>query len=374
MEKMKIEDVCTFVGGSQPEKSKFIYEPKDGYIRLIQTRDYKTDRFMTYIPEEDAKKQCNKSDVMIGRYGPPIFQILRGLEGAYNVALMKAVPKENILNDYLYYLLKQKNLFLYIDALSSRTGGQTGVDIDSLYKYPVLLPEKEYQKKVVDLLKGIDDKIELNNKLRDNIEKMLWQAWIHDTNIKGKEYKMRPLSYLCDVINDSINPYEMPDKEFNYYTIPDFDSTGTYVSELGGNIKSNKNKVANNDILVSKLNPWFRRVVLVNCDAISSTEFVAFRAQNIAYRNFLYALFISEPFRTFASTNATGTSNSHKRIDPEIMKDFKIRMNLDVIKEYGEWADIYVRKIINIVDQNYSLSKTRDFLLPMLMSGQIKIA
>lgn len=374
MEKMKIEDVCTFVGGSQPEKSKFIYEPKDGYIRLIQTRDYKTDRFMTYIPEEDAKKRCNKSDVMIGRYGPPIFQILRGLEGAYNVALMKAVPKENILNDYLYYLLKQKNLFLYIDALSSRTGGQTGVDIDSLYKYPVLLPEKEYQKKVVDLLKGIDDKIELNNKLRDNIEKMLWQAWIHDTNIKGKEYKMRPLSYLCDVINDSINPYEMPDKEFNYYTIPDFDSAGTYVSELGGNIKSNKNKVANNDILVSKLNPWFRRVVLVNCDAISSTEFVAFRAQNIAYRNFLYALFISEPFRTFASTNATGTSNSHKRIDPEIMKDFKIRMNLDVIKKYGEWADIYVRKIINIVDQNNSLSKTRDFLLPMLMSGQIKIA
>lgn len=374
MKKLMIEDVCTFVGGSQPEKSKFIYESKEGYIRLIQTRDYKTDRFITYIPEEDAKKRCGKNDVMVGRYGPPIFQILRGLEGAYNVALMKAVPKENILNDYLYYLLKQKNLFLYIDALSSRTGGQTGVDIDSLYKYPVLLPEKEYQKKVVDLLKGLDDKIELNNQLRDCIEKMLWQAWLHCTNKDRTVYEMRPLSDLCDVINDSIDPFENPDKKYNYYTIPDFDSTGTYINEYGGDIKSNKNQVKKNDILVSKLNPWFRRVVLVDTDAISSTEFVAFRAHNISYRNFLYVLFISEPFRTFASTNATGTSNSHKRIDPEIMKGFKVRMNFDAIQEFGEWADIYIKKIINIVDQNSTLAMTRDFLLPMLMSGQIKIS
>jgi type I restriction enzyme S subunit len=82
-------EVCEISGGSQPPKSNFIYEPKDGYIRLVQVRDYRTDKYMTYVPIEKAKKFCTKSDIMIGRYGPPIFGIFRGIEGAYNVALMK---------------------------------------------------------------------------------------------------------------------------------------------------------------------------------------------------------------------------------------------------------------------------------------------
>ncbi|MDB4755590.1 hypothetical protein OAG19_02945, partial [Akkermansiaceae bacterium] len=85
----KFGEVCEIIGGSQPPKSNFISEPKDGYIRLIQVRDYKTDKYITYIPKDKARRFCTKTDLMIGRYGPPIFGIFRGLEGAYNVALMK---------------------------------------------------------------------------------------------------------------------------------------------------------------------------------------------------------------------------------------------------------------------------------------------
>jgi len=67
---------------------------------------------------------------MIGRYGPPIFQILRGLEGAYNVALLKAEPSPKVTKDYLYYFLKQRTLFNFIERLSQRTAGQSGVDMD----------------------------------------------------------------------------------------------------------------------------------------------------------------------------------------------------------------------------------------------------
>ena len=66
---------------------------------------------------------------MIGRYGPPIFQILRGIEGAYNVALMKAIPHESVIKDYLYYTLKREDLFKYIELLSQRSSGQTGIDL-----------------------------------------------------------------------------------------------------------------------------------------------------------------------------------------------------------------------------------------------------
>jgi type I restriction enzyme, S subunit len=80
-------EVCNFIGGSQPPKSEFIFEPKNGYIRLLQIRDYKSDKNTTYIPQEKARRFCSKDDIMIGRYGPPLFQILRGLEGAYRIHL-----------------------------------------------------------------------------------------------------------------------------------------------------------------------------------------------------------------------------------------------------------------------------------------------
>ena len=114
--KVPIKDVCNFEGGSQPPKETFKSEIQDGYIRLIQTRDYKADKFLTFIPIHSTRKFCTKQDIMIGRYGPPVFQILRGLEGAYNVALMKAIPKSNILNDYLYYFLKQEFIHMYISV------------------------------------------------------------------------------------------------------------------------------------------------------------------------------------------------------------------------------------------------------------------
>jgi len=91
----KLGEVCEFVGGSQPPKSVFSKTKVGDSIRLIQIRDYKSDKNAVYIPWSQAKRFCRADDVMIGRYGPPLFQILRGLDGAYNVALMKAVPDES---------------------------------------------------------------------------------------------------------------------------------------------------------------------------------------------------------------------------------------------------------------------------------------
>ena len=85
-EGLKIGDIVKFEGGAQPPKSEFKSVNEEGYVRLIQIRDYKSDNYITFIPENLARKFCDETDVMIGRYGPPIFQILRGIKGAYNVA------------------------------------------------------------------------------------------------------------------------------------------------------------------------------------------------------------------------------------------------------------------------------------------------
>ncbi len=88
---------------------------------------------------------------MIGRYGPPLFQILRGLEGAYNVALMKAVPDESKLSrDYLFYFLKHSAIREYVIYHSERAAGQSGLNKSTLEPYPIDLPSPAEQQKIVE--------------------------------------------------------------------------------------------------------------------------------------------------------------------------------------------------------------------------------
>ena len=167
----ELGSICDFVGGSQPPKSNFEYEKKITNIRFIQIRDYKNNNYVVYIPKNKAKRFCNKTDVMIGRYGPPIFQILRGIEGSYNVALMKAVPKKKILNDYLFYFLQNKKIQDYIIKKSIRAAGQSGVNKQALEPYKINLPSITEQKKLIDnVIAAKEETIKLNSLLKKKIE------------------------------------------------------------------------------------------------------------------------------------------------------------------------------------------------------------
>ena len=139
-----VDDVIEFQGGSQPNKSHFEYEPTPDNIRLIQIRDYKSDKYITYIPKKLARRFCTAEDIMIGRYGPPIFQILKGIEGSFNVALMKATPKMGN-REFIRHFLMQDCLLVYLEGLSKRTAGQDGIQMDKLKAYPFPFPPLELQ-------------------------------------------------------------------------------------------------------------------------------------------------------------------------------------------------------------------------------------
>ena len=161
-------DIALFQGGSQPPLSVFSSQKKAGYIRLVQIRDYKTDKYATYIPEKLAKRFCKQDDIMIGRYGPPIFQILRGIEGAYNVALIKALP-QGVDKEFLYHTLKREDLFQYIDLLSRRTSGQTGVDLTNLKAFELSIPVLTDEQAAI--AKALSDVDSLTSSLQKLIEK-----------------------------------------------------------------------------------------------------------------------------------------------------------------------------------------------------------
>ena len=171
-EEKELGEIINFRGGSQPAKKFFEYEKTDNNVRLVQIRDFKTDDYVTYIPKEMAKRHFEKDDVMIARYGPPVFQILRGLSGSYNVALMKAEPKvEEIKKSFIFYLLQSDRLHKTVVANSGRTAGQSGVNLKLLNKYPAYLPSLKVQEEFEKVeRKVLQEKCQLEEELEKSEE------------------------------------------------------------------------------------------------------------------------------------------------------------------------------------------------------------
>jgi len=202
---LTIGDVVVFSGGNQPPRSTFVFEETEGYVRMIQTRDYRTDKYKTFIRKEDVKKTCTKDDIIIGRYGPPIFQLFKGLEGAYNVALVKAIPNLEFLNkDYTWYFLNRRDLRAYLESLSQRSGGQTGIEMDRLKKYPFPIPPLKEQKKIAQILSTWDEAItETQNliaQLKTRKKGLMQQLLTGKKRLKGfsGEWERMPIGMIAE--------------------------------------------------------------------------------------------------------------------------------------------------------------------------------
>lgn len=149
-------------GGSQPPKKTFIYEPREGYIRLLQIQDFGNKPHPTYIPIEKARKTCKKEDIFIARYGASLGRILRGMEGAYNVALAKIIRKLDVFDDDFLFFLLQTQIFQQPIHMISRSAqnGFAKSDLNSI-KIPVppLLEQKAIVRKIEALFSSLDSGI-----------------------------------------------------------------------------------------------------------------------------------------------------------------------------------------------------------------------
>ena len=95
----KLGEVCDFEGGSQPPKSEWINHPQNGYVRMLQIRDFTKSRNaeIEYVKITKKLRLCKDDDILIGRYGASVGKILTGLAGAYNVAIIKSIPNEELI-------------------------------------------------------------------------------------------------------------------------------------------------------------------------------------------------------------------------------------------------------------------------------------
>ena len=272
----------------------------------------------------------NKPSVLIGRKG--------SIEETYfidkpfwtiDTLFYTEINEEIIYPKWFYYLTKRINFKRYQEGT-----GVPSLTVATLNKIKVNIPSKEEQRKTLAILNPIDEKIELNHRLINDLEEysqLLFHKWFVDFNFpneNGEPYKdsggemvvvdgkMIPKSWSLIRVNElaikhteSINPSSLPGTIFKYFSIPAYDERGLYMLENGENIQSGKFTVPRNSILVSKLNPWFKRVIYpFNIEsAICSTDFVVLVPNDEELREFLFVLVNSDTFIQYCSKGANGT-------------------------------------------------------------------
>ena len=310
---------------------------------------------------------------------------------------------EDVDLEYFYYCLTNQP---FLDILQRRAENRIGsfpqITFDLLSEYAFPIPPISEQKRISSVISTLDKKIALNRAINQNLEamaKQLYDYWFVQfdfPNKDGKPYKssggemvwneklkrMIPKEWtnaniyqLASISKETVNPQAQPNELFKHYSLPEYDKTGTYAEEYGIDIQSAKFIVTNNCILVSKLNPWTSRVICGNRESnqICSTEFVVWNPASLKTKGFLFMLAKSAKFIEYCTQGATGTSHSHRRINPELMMKFDFPYNSEIAIKFSLLIENIIVHLHNNIAQLKVLTKQRDELLPLLMNGQITI-
>ena len=173
---MKLGEVCDFEGGSQPPKSEWISNPKDGYVRMLQIRDFTKSRNaeIEYVKVTKKLRLCKADDILIGRYGASVGKILTGLAGAYNVAIIKSIPNEELIRKDFIRRYFESSLFqsILFKVCTSRAA-QAGFSKDDIKDELIPLPPLPEQQRIVERL---DSAFAHIDELKANAEKQVNEA------------------------------------------------------------------------------------------------------------------------------------------------------------------------------------------------------
>ena len=192
-------ELFEIIGGSQPPKSHFSNEYKEGYIRLYQIRDYGENPVPVYVPKNEVSKFSVKGDILLARYGGSLGKVFWAKDGAYNVALAKVTPLfegEGPLPQYMYYYYNAP-LYQLLVKNNSRSA-QAGFNKEDLNNLLLPLPPLAEQKRIVAKIEELMPYIERYERAWSKLEELNkrfpidLQKSILQMAIQGKLVEQRP--------------------------------------------------------------------------------------------------------------------------------------------------------------------------------------
>ena len=401
---VRLGDVCEIKGGKRLPKGVNLITQKNShpYIRVRDLGKSKTIELNSsyeYV-DEITQKQIQryitqKGDILISIVGTiGLIAIVGGsLDGAnLTENCVKLVKLDKIDTEYLYYYLKspfgQQNI-------SRGTVGavQAKLPIKNIQDFSIICPELiSDQHRIASILSSLDRKIELNNKINDDLEEMaqaIFKNWFvdfepfKDGKFVDSELGMIPEGWKIGTLTDVIKlmPGGTPKTSEPLYwdngTIPFFspkDVNGVYCFTTEKHItETGLNKCSSNlypkDTIFITCRGTVGKVCLAACDMAMNQSNYAIKAIDGYSQCYVFFLVKSVVERLIKKSNgAVFSAITSKDFDEEILIPSQ-----KAVEDFTNVIDGFFRRIFTIGTENSRLSLLRDTLLPRLMSGEIEV-
>ena len=409
---LKLKDITKKIGaGSTPTGGNNVYCEQG--IALIRSQNVLDMRFsyngLAFIDDQQAEKlkgvTVKQNDVLLNITGDSIARSCIVPENILparvnqHVSIIRCKDSESAsyVNYYLQYL---KKYLLQICRVGGTRNALTKEAIENLNIYL-----HEDHKKRAKLLSSLDAKIELNNRINNELEAMaktLYDYWFVQfdfPDVNGKPYKSSggkmvyndaiqrkipkgweiknlssfaktssggtPLSTRNEYYDNGIIPWINSGEVNNPYIV----NCKNYITELGLRDSSAKIFPAKT-ILVAMYGATAGKVSLQMIDACTNQAICAVNTNSPLFTYYLkFALSDLYDYLINLSSGSARDNLSQNKINELIF----IIPNEVFIVEFNKIIDPVIEKIILHIKENQQLSQLRDWLLPMLMNGQVRV-
>lgn len=401
--KKSLKSLCTRIGDglhgtpTYDENSEFYFingnNLKNGKIEITNNTNT--------VTKEDFKKNfipLNENTLLLsinGTLGSMAFynneKIMLGKSAAY------INFKENVNKFYYYYFqLKEIQEYFYNVATGSTI---KNLSLKSIQDFEVPILDKVELENISNVLYSLDSKIELNNKINKELEAMaktLYDYWFVQfdfPNENGKPYKSSggKMVYNQELKREIPEGWEVDslwniaiyfnglamqkhrpvnDNKLRVIKIKEMnEGFGDYTEYAKADVQ--KEAIINNgDVLFS----WSASLdVIIWAKGIGALNQHIFKVTSKKYpRSFYYYELINylKHFKMMADLRKTTMGH----ITQEHLKQSKIVIPpLDLTTALESKINVFIEKQILLQQQNQELAKLRDWLLPMLMNGQVSV-
>ena len=413
-QKIRLGDVCVFNAYtySPIEKWKFV-----NYLDTSNITDNRIDTIQFIDIEKDklpsrARRKVQKNSIIYSTVRPNQrhFGIIKKQPENFLVSTGFIVINvdDNIINaDFLYYLLTQPYLVerLHIIAKQS-TSMYPAINTSDMENLELKIPPMAIQKKVAEILSSLDKKIQLNTKINDNLQqqlKLLYDYWFTQFDFPdgdGNPYcfsggamewneqlkrkipqnwhvmSLGKMCYFRNGINYSKNT--MGDTSYRIVNVRNISSSSVLLDERELDELSlpckqaNKYLVPNESILIARSGiPGAPRILYKPSENIIFCGFVICATPKDNFLQYYLLLYLKQ----LEGSTATQTGGSIlKNVSQDTLSDLLVPIPpKEVLTRFNKRVEIVYDLIHNNMAETSSLQLLRDWLLPMLMNGQVTI-
>ena len=409
----RIGDVCDTISDT--------YRGNAENVILINTSDVLEGKCLNHIkvPNKDLKGQFKKTfrkdDILYSEIRPAnkryAYIDFDATDYIASTKLMVIRHNERILPQYLFYILKSQAVLDELQMLAeSRSGTFPQITFSEVANMEIKLPPIEQQRRILGVLKSLDDKIELNRRINENLEQQaqaLFKSWFvdfepfKDRPFVESELGMIPQGWRAgryeEIIDSTISGDWGKEKNKGNYTHKvacirgcDFQDIKNglrgktperYILEKNYQTKHFKDK----DILVEisggtatvstgRVCPVSQLLIDKYNKDIVCTNFCRLVRPKALYGAYLYYSWLYKYNNKVMFGYENGTSGiKNFRIKDFISLEPVIIPSEEILIRFQTYIDQLQIKLQMNGSEIQKLAELRDTLLPRLMSGELKV-